>query len=177
MLPIPLAARHVCARRQAIALTKHTPDNLLRRGVRINISGNHPTKPMSQSARIERPMLNVLQEPVRYQVPYPCIDSGSSPLLYLNVAASTKSIHRVLHSVDTHTLKSSRLEHRRPPVIGVIRVQPEHCLNLSHGSVGPFVIRFVHKKQIGNFHHAGLQRLNPIARARHRYHHGHVGGP
>ena len=118
----------------------------------------------------------MLEEPTRHQLPHPARDSGSPSSLSRVAAANTKPIHSVQDVVDTDTVRRAGLEHRWPPVVGAVLVEPKHCLDLGNSAVGTLVVRLVHDEQIGDLHDARLERLHTVSGPRHRHHDRHVGG-
>ena len=51
----------------------------------------------------------------------------------------------------------------------------QHAADLAHHRVGQRVVRLVHDDHVRDLHHAGLQRLHGVARARHQHEHDRVG--
>ena len=68
------------------------------------------------------------------------------------------------------------LDDRRPPVAGFERLQREVGGNRLRQPVGPLAVRLVDDEDVGDFHDAGLERLDLVAGAGHQHDDGDIGG-
>ena len=143
--------------------------------VRVHLGAGDPIDQPVESAGLEDPVLGMLQEAVRHQLPDPAADTRlPSPPSHV-AAASTKPVHGVQDVVDADAIRRAGLEHRWPPVVGTVLVEPQHGLDLGDRAVGTVVVRLVHDEQVGDLHDARLQRLHTVAGPGHGDDDRHVG--